>query len=442
MLVDRSARIWAMRRDEMMVADAISQREAMRAPDAIMRGEIMDGSDFTRIVDGVAVVPVRGALMRQFSFWFWSYEEVCRDVALAQANPSVQAIILDIDSPGGLVAGCGDAARAIRDSGDKPVVSFVGGMCASAAYYLASATSRIIIGSGSGLGSIGTVIEYVDLEPMMEAMGARIIRVVAEQSPNKRLDPDSPDGQAEMQALVDASAAEFVSDVAVFRGIGDADVMSTFGQGLLFDGGEALRRGMADARGTLESLIAELAGRGVLQAVTAPAAQETPMDWASITLAGLREHRADLITNVEQQASETARGDVTQQIAAAVASERARIAAIDEIAVPGHDDLIAAAKADGRTAEQLALDIIKADKAAGGAYLAGLRDADASATVPAAPNAGATTTVAAGTPEEQAAAQWDKDTDLRAEFGGDKDAWMAFAKAQSSGRARVLRRAS
>lgn len=442
MLVDRSARIWAMRHDEMMVADAVNQREAMRAPEAVMHGAPLEGSDFTRIVDGVAVVPVRGMLMRQYSYWFWSYEEILRDVSLAQASPLVRSILLHVDSGGGLVAGCGDAAREIRDSGPKPIEAFVGGMCASAAYYISSAADRIILGSGTTVGSIGTVIEYVDLEPMIEKMGGRIVRVVAEQSPNKRLDPDSPEGKAEMQALVDAGAAEFIADVAEFRGISDAEVLSQYGQGLLFDGSEAIRRGMADDRGTIDTIIAELAGRDVTQAVPAPAAQETPMDWESITLAGLREHRAELVSDIERAATAAADTARDEAVAAAIEEERGRIAAIDEIAVPGHEDLVAAAKADGRSAAQLALDIVKADKAAGGQHLAALREADARAAVPPLPQAGEPEVTTGGTDEEKAEATWAKDADLRAEFGGDRDAYLAWAKANASGRARVLRRAS
>lgn len=441
MLVDRSARIWAMRHDEMMISAAAAQREALRAPGAVAQSERLEGSDFARVVDGVAVIPVYGLLLRKMNWFFWSYEEIMRDVALAQADRSVDAILLDIDSPGGLVAGCSDAARAIWNSGPKPVESFVGGMGASAAYYIASAGSRITVGSGAVVGSVGTVIEYVDMEPLIEKMGARMVRVVAKQSPNKRLDPNSPEGQAEMQALVDAGCAEFVADVAAFRGISAAEVMDNFGQGLVFDGAAAIERGMADQRSTLSTIIAELAGRDAPNAVPAPAAQETPMDWASLTTASLREHRADLVTEIEASATAAASTQTETRVQEAVAAERARIAAIDELAVDGHEDLVAAAKADGRSAEAFAVDLLKAEKAAGGTYLKQLREADASAGVEPAP-VGAETTAAAETDEEKAEAKWNSDAGLRSEFGGDKGAYLAFAKAEAAGKARVLRRAS
>ncbi len=433
MLVDRSSRVWAMRRDDVVSAHAIQMRAEhfdAESPRALISGEWLEGSDFARVVDGVAIIPVYGPLMRSFNWWAWSYEEIARDLALAEASSLVRQIVLDIDSPGGLAAGCGDCAALIRDC-SKPVTAFVGGMAASAAYWLASACGAgITVGSGAILGSVGAVIEYVDIEPMFEKMGARIIRVVAEQSPNKRLDPESPEGKAELQALVDASGAEFVAGVAEGRGVAEATVMADFGQGLVFDGAEALRRGMADQRGTLPAIVSGLAARDVPpNAAPAPAAQETPMEWASLTLAALREHRPDLVTSIETAASATAM------------AERERILGIEEIDAGGHEDLVAAAKADGKTSPaDLALAIMKAEKKAGATLLAGREAADATAAVPSGTPKN-TTTATAGGAEDQAKAAWDKDEKLRAEFGDDFDSYKAFAKAEASGRARILKRA-
>ncbi len=450
MLVDRSARIWAMRPDELVGAQALAQRAARAdgLPVALGRGEILDGSDFARVVDGVAVIPIYGALMRSMNWWAWSYEEIARDRALALANPAVRGIIYDVDSGGGMGAGCGDLAATLRDNGGKPTQVFVGGMAASAAYWLASAAGPITLGSGSIVGSIGVVIEYVDLEPYFEKLGARIVRVVAEQSPNKRLDPDSAAGQAEMQDLCNAMAGEFVTAVALARSVSEATVMADFGQGLVFDGGEAIRRGMADRRGTLDEMIAEMAGRKIFgNAAPAAAAQETPMDWASLTLAALREHRADLVTAIEQAASTAATATAAAAQTAAVAAaelagasaERTRILGLAEIATAGHEALVNAAMADGKTTpEALALQIVKADRAAGASHLAGRAAADSAvavapaAALPSGPAAG-------GAPlETRAKAAWDASADLQAEFGGKFDAYLAFEKAVASGQARIL----
>lgn len=152
------------------------------------------------------------------------------------------------------------------------------------------------------------------------------------------------------------------------------------------------------------------------------------MDWASITLAALREHRPDLLTTIETAAATTA-----------AAAERDRLREIDEISAEGHEDIVAAAKADGTmTAATLALAILKAEKAAGKTLLAARADADASAQVPVIAPA-ASTTLTTGPIEDRAKAEWDKDADVRAEFRDSFANYLAYRKAEESGAARIKR---
>lgn len=448
MLLDRSGRVWALRHDEAMIAHIAQHRAAREAgavePVSMMQGERLADGSFARIVDRVAVVPVLGMLLRRFNTFTWSSEEVQRDVDAALGHSGVDAIVLDIDSPGGLAAGMDDLAQWLRDKrgGEKPIEAFVGGMAASAAYNIAASASRITMGSSALAGSIGAVIEYVDMEPVLEAMGARIVRIVSEQSPNKRLDPDSAEGKAEMQAIVDSTGAEFIASVAAGRGVTEDAVMAGFGQGLVFSTGDAIARGLADRRGTLETLIAELAGRDdTTTAAPAAAAMEDPeMDWDKLTAAALREHRPDIATEIE--------GSVTPEPvdenalrAEGAEAERTRLREIDEVAVAGHDDLVTAAKDDGKTtAAELALKIVKADKAQGGTYLGGLAAVEDAVDMPAAAPSGGGQGPAnpdAQSPEDKAKAAWNADADLRAEFGGSLESYLAFATAEASGRARV-----
>jgi len=448
MLIDKSARVWAMRPGDLMASHALQARQdRMNGVEAAGRGEPLEGSGFARVVDGVAVIPVAGPLVRTQSPWMWSYEEIARDVQLAQADERVRAIVLDIDSPGGLAAGVGDLAEEIRASGPKPIEAFVGGLAASAGYYVAAAADRITLGSGAAVGSIGTVIEYVDMEPILEKMGARIVRVVAEQSPNKRLDADSAEGRAELQALVDAGGAEFVKAVARFRGVSESEVLDRFGQGLVFGGYEALDRGMADRAGTLSDLIAELAGRDFdmqkAVAATAETQEDSPMNWDELTAEALRDNRPDVAEAIEKAAAEAAAEAAEAARKEGADAERERILAIEEIAIEGHADLIAAAKADGETtAADLALEIVKAEKASGASHIAARQEAEAEIDVPAAPVEEAAPVDAGASLEDRARMAWDQDEKLRAEFGGNLDAYMSFERAAAHGAARILSRAN
>lgn len=451
MYVDGSGRVWAMRPDPAGIAAAARVRVAAQerqAPQAGIAGERLDGSDFARLVDGVAVIPVRGALMNRINWAFWSYEEIARDIQLAMGNDRVEAVLLDIDSPGGMVAGCGDLAAMIQAARDiKPVRAHANGMCASAAYMIGASATALHLASGCMVGSVGTVIEYLDLEPYFEALGMRVVRVVAEQSPNKRLDPESEEGIAEMKALVDAGGEEFLASLASARGISRDEVLQRFGQGLVFEPSEAIRRGMADGMATHDDILAELAGREISSSAgPAAAGKERLMDWASITAAALREHRPDLVEAIEGDA----RSAVDVEGAAATArtagaeAERARILGIEAVAVAGHEDLVAAAKADGTTtAEQVAVQIIAAQKAAGTAYLTARAEGEAAVgQVPAAPTAAAAPkSGSAPETDEDARAAWTASAELQAEFR-DVDDYIAFARAEQRQKVILLRKAN
>lgn len=117
-------------------------------------------------------------------------------------------------------------------------------------------------------------------------------------------------------------------------------------------------------------------------------------------------------------------------------AERERLAAIDKISMAGHEDLITAAKNDPEmTAEKLAVQIIAAEKAKGSEYISSLRAAakEMPDISPSATTKAETTTVQGATTEERAENEWKNNAQTRAEFGGDKEAFMAFYCANEKG---------
>lgn len=119
-------------------------------------------------------------------------------------------------------------------------------------------------------------------------------------------------------------------------------------------------------------------------------------------------------------------------------AERARLLALDEVAVAGHEDLLAKAKADpNMTAEKLALQIVKAEKAKGGDYLNGLKKA-ANSMPQVKPSTKPVAKLSKGaTPEERAKNEWASNPQVRAEFDGDKDAFVAYCIAQEKGQIKI-----
>jgi ClpP class serine protease len=192
----------------------------------------------------------------------------------------------------------------------------------------------------------------------------------------KNADPGTDAGAAQIQANVDALAQVFIETIARNRNTTAENVVESFGKGSVFVAADALKRGMTDEIGTFE---------GTLEALK----QElSTMDYSKLTVAALTENRADLVAEIQSAAvASVEKIDAEAIRAEAAKAERERIAAIEDLAMPGAEDVIAACKADGSSPEQAAMKVLKAAKAApkaGGAsaHLAALRQTEASLTPP------------------------------------------------------------
>ena len=238
---------------------SIANREPVPESVAAKKAPRMDGADQVMIRDGIAIIPITGPISRYSSFFTQmcggaTVENLATDLQAAIDNPTVKAIVLSIDSPGGEANGISELAAMIRQAnGVKPITAYVGGQGCSAAYWLAAAAGTVVCSDTAILGSIGTVLAY----PKKDASGRRI-EFVSSQSPNKRPDPETDDGRAEIQRLVDDMTAVFVAAVAEYRGVSESDVTSKFGAGGVLLGANAVAVGMADRMGSFESVVGQI----------------------------------------------------------------------------------------------------------------------------------------------------------------------------------------
>ena len=130
------------------------------------------------IRDGTAIIPIYGPITARsdlFTFFLGGtpLSDLAKDFQAALDNDQVKAILFDVDSPGGVALGPMEMAQAIfKARGKKPIWSYVGRNCSSAAYWLASATEKIIANPSALLGSIGVVTTIpVQEEPDSELFG-------------------------------------------------------------------------------------------------------------------------------------------------------------------------------------------------------------------------------------------------------------------------------
>jgi capsid assembly protease len=446
------AQQWAIQPEWLDTIVGIAERR-IGDPEAVLaaRGEPLRDSERTVVRDGVAIVPVRGPIFRYANLFTAlsgasSIDMLALDVGAAVNNSAVKAIVLEIDSPGGMVAGVSEFAEQIRAATQvKPVVAYVSNLGASAAYWIASAAGEVVARDTAALGSIGVVMR------MYRETDDGAIKFVSAQSPRKHARPDSEAGQAIYQREVDALADVFIGAVAGYRGVAVDTVLAEFGGGATVLGEAAVAAGMADRLGSLESIIAGLAG-GQPSKRTTTMSGNTPAP--TITLDTLRAQHPDLVAQLHAEGAErlalTAEllqqrnpALLTQLRAEGATAERERIQGVQAAGLPGYEVQLAAMMFDGKTtAGEAALAINKLEREARARQVSGIAsDAAQLAAVAAMPAPTAAQGAAQGPVEDRCKAKWDADPEIRSAFT-DLKAFTAYTRAQESGRVKILGKAT
>lgn len=206
----------------------------------------------------LAIVELEGLILES--------EPVVRELQEHQDNPSVRAMVLRINSPGGVVGPTQEiyaAVKRFRKAG-KPVVASLGSVAASGGYYVATAADRIYANPGTLTGSIGVVMQMANVEGLLKKVGVEY--VVVKSGRYKDIGnfarAMSPEERKILQALLDDVYNQFVDAVAQGREL-DRQAVLGFADGRVVSGQAAKEIGMVDALGGLEDAIegaAQLAG--------------------------------------------------------------------------------------------------------------------------------------------------------------------------------------
>lgn len=221
-------------------------------------------------IGAVAVLPLVGVLVpRDRSSWFGTMPGMAAfrtRLSAAVNDPNIGSIIIEIDSPGGTVAGTAETAAAVRAAAAaKPTVAVVNTLAASAAYYIASQASEIVLAPDSEVGSIGVMTVHTDMTKAYEMAGIKPTLISAGRMKGALLgiSPLDEDARANVQSRIDEAMDSFVGAVASGRRVSAETVREKFGEGAIVTMATALSVGMADRVATLEQVIAELsAGKG------------------------------------------------------------------------------------------------------------------------------------------------------------------------------------
>ena len=212
---------------------------------------------------GIAIIPVHGTLVRramglEAASGLTSYGEIAARLDAALADPQVNGILLDLDSPGGEAGGVFELAERIRAVNDiKPVWAHANDSAYSAAYAIAAAASRLTLSQTAGVGSIGVIALHVDQSVKDAKDGVAYTAIYAGHHKNDFSPhaPLSPQAATTLQSEVDRLYGIFVDQVARMRGM-DSDAVQATEAGLIF-GDAAVATGLADAVMSFDQVLVE-----------------------------------------------------------------------------------------------------------------------------------------------------------------------------------------
>ena len=178
-------------------------------------------------------------------------------------NPSIKAVVLRVNSPGGVVAPTQEIFAAIQRArkAGKPVVATLGAVAASGGYYVAAAADRIYANPGTLTGSIGVVMQLANIEGLLKKVGVEyvVVKAGSYKDVGNFARTMSPEERKMLQALLDDVYSQFVDAVAEGRGLERKEVLA-FAEGRIYSGQQALGLKMVDEMGGFEDAV-EAAGK-------------------------------------------------------------------------------------------------------------------------------------------------------------------------------------
>ncbi len=200
---------------------------------------------------GIGVVELKGAIM--------SPGQTLKELAAFREDKDIKAVVVRIDSPGGAVGAAQEIYQDIqRTAKVKPVVASMSSVAASGGYYAALGANEIFANPGTLTGSIGVIIQFANLEKLLDKVGYQ--PEVVKSGENKDLGsfarPMTPAEMALMQAVVDNVHEQFIKAVADNRHLALA-VVRPLADGRVFTGSQAQEAGLIDHLGNFTSAVDE-----------------------------------------------------------------------------------------------------------------------------------------------------------------------------------------
>jgi protease-4 len=225
---------------------------------AILAASGMGGSFDDAPKGSTAIIPIGGTMLKYGTYCSYGTEEIAAEITKAANHRNIDAIILDIDSGGGAVDAIAPLVDAIEKC-SKPVVASCD-LCASAAYWAATACDRIVANNNisAEFGSIGVMMSFQDVEPYYKDMGVITHTIYSNHSDYKnkpfQLAKEGKYDEIKTEEL-DPLAIKFQSQVKTSRGEKLNTEIPGILQGRMFGPEEAKAYGLIDEVGNLDTAV-------------------------------------------------------------------------------------------------------------------------------------------------------------------------------------------
>jgi protease-4 len=199
--------------------------------------------------DKIGVIPIKGPIMDS--------GPIVSQLLDFKKDKGIKAIILRIDSPGGGVGPSQEIYREVRKTiKTKKVITSMGSMAASGGYYIASATNKIVANPGTLTGSIGVIMEFVQLQELLKKIGVSLEVLKSGEfkdigSPHRKM---SERDKEVIKGLISDVQNQFVSAVARGRSLSKEKVQE-IADGSILSGAKAKELGLVDVLGNFQDAV-------------------------------------------------------------------------------------------------------------------------------------------------------------------------------------------
>jgi ClpP class serine protease len=217
--------------------------------------------------NSLAYYRIKGMILASESSWRFSTKQFQVDMVAADANPAIIAHFVHVNSGGGEAWYLDRAAETMKGL-RKPVYALVEKYACSAAYYLIVNAGTIrALTQNDIIGSVGTMVSFMDIQPALEKMGVKFIEEYATKSDlkNKKFnDLTSGKPKQYIQDELDPLQAQFEAEVrSARRQLSALPEDSPAVRGETYDAIRAIDIGLIDGITTMDSAIEEAHNLGV-----------------------------------------------------------------------------------------------------------------------------------------------------------------------------------